>query len=149
MSPNYGSIRFLHDHVRPLTLKVIRQKILDLGWEVLTSPPYRRDLVPIDYQPILTLSNALHGKAFDDEDDLNRLSSYFFESMPVQLYAEGIETLLGNFQRVTHSWSSCLLFRYILSNILVINTESSWEKLNIQVKPVRLQHSDRGLCCTA
>ncbi|EYC23056.1 hypothetical protein Y032_0016g3101 [Ancylostoma ceylanicum] len=96
--PNYGTIRFLHDPARPLIIIVIRQKLLDLGWEVLTSPPYRSGLAPKDYQLLLTLSNALQGKACDDDDDL---SSRFFESMPAHFHAEGIETLPGNWQRVT------------------------------------------------
>ncbi|EYC36766.1 hypothetical protein Y032_0859g2729 [Ancylostoma ceylanicum] len=35
--PNYGTIRFLHDPARPLIIRVIRQKLLDFEWEVLTS----------------------------------------------------------------------------------------------------------------
>ncbi|EYC41408.1 hypothetical protein Y032_0570g97 [Ancylostoma ceylanicum] len=57
--PNYGTIQFLHDSARPLTTRVIPQQLHDFGWEVLTSPPYRPDLVPRDYQLLLTLSIAL------------------------------------------------------------------------------------------
>ncbi|EYC04527.1 hypothetical protein Y032_0087g2060 [Ancylostoma ceylanicum] len=44
--PNYGTIQFLCDPARPLIIRVTRQKLLDFGWEVLTSPPYRPDLAP-------------------------------------------------------------------------------------------------------
>ncbi|EYB84661.1 hypothetical protein Y032_0312g2171 [Ancylostoma ceylanicum] len=70
--PNYGTIQFLHDSACPVTTRVTRQKLFDFGWEVLTSPPYRNDLVARDCQLFLTLSNALQGKACDDEDDLDR-----------------------------------------------------------------------------
>ncbi|EYB89454.1 hypothetical protein Y032_0232g3065 [Ancylostoma ceylanicum] len=83
MGPSCGTIRFLHDPARPLIIRVTHQKLLDFGWEVLTSPPYRPDLAPRDYELPLTLSNALQGKACDDEDDLDHWSSNFFESMPV------------------------------------------------------------------
>ncbi|EYB87209.1 hypothetical protein Y032_0266g687 [Ancylostoma ceylanicum] len=76
------------------------QKLHDSRWEVLTSPPYRPDLVPRDYQLLLTLSNALQRKARDDEDDLDRWLSNFFESVPAQFYADGIETLPIKWQRV-------------------------------------------------
>ncbi|EYB84706.1 hypothetical protein Y032_0311g2135 [Ancylostoma ceylanicum] len=79
--PNYGTIQFLHDPARPLLKRVARQKLLDFGWEVLTSALYRPDLVPIDYQLLLTLSNALQGRACDNEDDLNRWLSNSFESV--------------------------------------------------------------------
>ncbi|EYC40335.1 hypothetical protein Y032_0619g733 [Ancylostoma ceylanicum] len=52
------------------------------------------DLVPRDKQLLLTLCNALQGKACDDEDDLDYWLSNFFESTPEQFFAEGIETLL-------------------------------------------------------
>ncbi|EYB92645.1 hypothetical protein Y032_0191g1295 [Ancylostoma ceylanicum] len=81
---NYGTIQFLHDPARPLFIRVARQKLPDFGSEVLTSALYRPDLVPRDYQLLLTLSNALQGKACDDEDDLDGWLSNFFESLPVQ-----------------------------------------------------------------
>ncbi|EYC03998.1 hypothetical protein Y032_0090g2355 [Ancylostoma ceylanicum] len=57
--PNYVMIQFLRDPARPPFIRVARQKLLDFEWEVLTSPRYRPDLVPRDYQLLLTLSNAL------------------------------------------------------------------------------------------
>ncbi|EYC18856.1 hypothetical protein Y032_0026g1407 [Ancylostoma ceylanicum] len=97
---NYGTIQFLHDPARPLFIRVACQKLPNLGWEVVTSALYRPNLVPKDYQLLLTLSNALQGKACDDEDDLDRWLSNFFESLPVQFYADDIETLPENWQRV-------------------------------------------------
>ncbi|EYC17412.1 hypothetical protein Y032_0030g2032 [Ancylostoma ceylanicum] len=97
--PNYGTIQFLHDPARPLFVRVARQKLPDFGWEVLTLPPYRPGLEPKDYQLLLTLSNALQGKACDDEDDSDRWLSKFFELVSAQLYAECIETLPKNWQR--------------------------------------------------
>ncbi|EYC35178.1 hypothetical protein Y032_1125g3643 [Ancylostoma ceylanicum] len=64
--PNYGTIQFLHDTTRPLFIRVARQKLLDFGWEVLTSALYRPDLAPGDYQLLLTLSNTLQGETGDD-----------------------------------------------------------------------------------
>ncbi|EYC23025.1 hypothetical protein Y032_0016g3081 [Ancylostoma ceylanicum] len=98
--PNYGTIRFRHDNARPLTIKVSRQKPLDVGREVLTSTLYSPDLVPKDYQHLVNLSNALQEKSCDDEDDPDDKLSNFFESMPVQFFAGGIETLPENWRRV-------------------------------------------------
>ncbi|EYC45026.1 hypothetical protein Y032_0442g1545 [Ancylostoma ceylanicum] len=81
---NYGTIQFLHDPARPLFIRVARQKLPEFGLEVLTAALYRPDLVPRDYQLLLALSNALQGKACDDEDDLYRWLSNFFKSLPVQ-----------------------------------------------------------------
>ncbi|EYC38800.1 hypothetical protein Y032_0694g1594 [Ancylostoma ceylanicum] len=62
--PNYGTIQFLHDPARPLLKRVARQKLLD--WEALTLALYRPDIVPRDYQLLLTLSNGLQRKTCDD-----------------------------------------------------------------------------------
>ncbi|EYC42649.1 hypothetical protein Y032_0522g2885 [Ancylostoma ceylanicum] len=59
------------------------QKLLDFEWEVMTSVLCRPDLVPRDYQLLLTISNALQRKACDDEDDLDCCLSNFFEPVPV------------------------------------------------------------------
>ncbi|EYC23008.1 hypothetical protein Y032_0016g3070 [Ancylostoma ceylanicum] len=76
--PNDGTIRFLPDNARSLTIRVTHQKLLDFGWEVLTSPLYKTDLAPKDYQLLLTLFNAFLGKACDDEGELDRWLSNFF-----------------------------------------------------------------------
>ncbi|EYC33644.1 hypothetical protein Y032_0002g911 [Ancylostoma ceylanicum] len=56
--PNYSTIRVLHDNARPLTMRAIRQKLLNFGWKVLTPAPYRPDLASKDYQLLFTLSFA-------------------------------------------------------------------------------------------
>ncbi|EYC44068.1 hypothetical protein Y032_0473g2106 [Ancylostoma ceylanicum] len=53
------------------------------------SPPWvdeakQREPQPrADFHPLKTLSNAFQGKPGDDEDDLDRWLSKFFESIPV------------------------------------------------------------------
>lgn len=98
--PNLGSIRFLHDNARPHTARVTRQKLLDLGWEVLPHPPYSPDLAPSDYHLFLSLSNAMQNQHFDDEDELNQWLQQFFDSKPEQFYREGIMKLPGRWQKV-------------------------------------------------
>ncbi|EYB95026.1 hypothetical protein Y032_0164g3521 [Ancylostoma ceylanicum] len=92
-SSNYRTIRFLHNTARLRTTRVTRQKLLDFGWEVLTSPPHRPDLAPKDYLLFLALSNALQGKASEDLRTLGSLVEQFSVSVPIQFYAGDIETL--------------------------------------------------------
>ena len=39
-----------------------RQKLLELGWEVLIHPMYSPDIVPLDFHLFWSLQNSLNGK---------------------------------------------------------------------------------------
>ncbi|GFV71290.1 mariner Mos1 transposase [Trichonephila clavipes] len=46
---NIRGVMFHQDNARPHTSVVTRQKLWELGWEVLMHPPYSPDLAPSDY----------------------------------------------------------------------------------------------------
>ena len=46
---NRKGIVFHHDDARPHTSLATRTKLLELGWEVMSHPPYSPDLAPLDY----------------------------------------------------------------------------------------------------
>ena len=58
------------DNARPRAALGTRQKIAELGWEILAHPPYSSDLAPSDYHLFLTLQNFLRGKKFKNEEDI-------------------------------------------------------------------------------
>ena len=59
---------FHQDNARPHTSWVTRQKLLDMGWEVMPHPPYSPDLAPFDYHLFRSLQNHLNGKTFDSNE---------------------------------------------------------------------------------
>ncbi|XP_026674121.1 histone-lysine N-methyltransferase SETMAR-like [Ceratina calcarata] len=67
---NCKGIVFHHDNARPHTSLATRTKLLELGWEVMSHPPYSSDLAPSEYHLFRSLHNFLNGKNFSNNDDL-------------------------------------------------------------------------------
>ena len=55
-----------------------RQKLLQLGWEVLIHPPYSSDIAPSDFHLFWSLQNSLNGKNFNSLQDCKRHLEQFF-----------------------------------------------------------------------
>ena len=71
---------FYQDNVRPHTSLVTRNKLLDLGWEVMPDPPYSSDLAPSHYHLFSSLQNFLNGKTFDSNEAVKNELIQFFAS---------------------------------------------------------------------
>ena len=52
---NKKGVVFHHNNARPYISLVTRQKLRELGWEVLMHPPYSPDLAPSDYHLVRSL----------------------------------------------------------------------------------------------
>lgn len=112
LRPNHGQIRFLHDNARPHTARLTREKLLDLGWELLPHPPYSPDLAPSDFHLFLSLSNALQNesKTFADNEDLSAWLANFFASKPEKFYSDGIMCLPDRWMNVIQSDGNYTVF---------------------------------------
>ncbi|GFY04741.1 histone-lysine N-methyltransferase SETMAR [Trichonephila clavipes] len=75
---NRRGVVFHQDNATPHTSEVIRQKLLELGWEILMHPPYSPDLAPNGYQLFLALQNFLSDKKLGSREGCeNRLLEFF------------------------------------------------------------------------
>ena len=54
---NRKGVVFHHDNARPHTSLMTRQKLRELGWEVLMGSPYSPDITPTDYHLFRSLQN--------------------------------------------------------------------------------------------
>lgn len=97
---NRKGVVFHHDNARPHTSLMTRQKLTELGWEVLMHPPYSPDLAPSDYYLFRSLQNFLDGKKFTSKEDCENHLSQFFEQKPQKFYTDGIMKLTEKWQKV-------------------------------------------------
>ncbi|GFS77241.1 mariner Mos1 transposase [Trichonephila clavipes] len=87
------SVMFHQDNTRPYTSVVIRQKLWELGWEVLMHSPYSQDIAPSDYHLFLALQSFLSDKKLGSREDCeNRLLEFFANKEP-DFYERGIMKL--------------------------------------------------------
>lgn len=97
---NCKGVVFHHDNAKSYTSLVTRDKLLELGWNVLSHPPYSPDLEPSDYHLFRSLQNSLNGKIFNNVDDVKSHLIQFFNSKDQTFYERGIMTLPERWQKV-------------------------------------------------
>lgn len=97
------SVILQHDNARPHTAKLTKSAIQSLGWEVLPHPPYSLDLAPSDFHLFRSLSNALRGISFNNDEELLNWLEQFFESKPQDFYRRGIEQLVNRWEEVVRN----------------------------------------------
>ena len=90
----------IHDNARPHTSLVTRQKLLELGWDVLPHAPYNPDFALSDYFLFRSLQNSLNGKNFDNDDDIKSYLIQFFANKNQKFYERGIMMLPERWQKV-------------------------------------------------
>ncbi|GFV20576.1 histone-lysine N-methyltransferase SETMAR [Trichonephila clavipes] len=83
---NRRGVVFHQDNARPHTSVVTRQKLCELGWEVLMHPPYSPDLAPSDYHLFLALQNFLSDKKLGSREDCENRFPEFFASKGQDFY---------------------------------------------------------------
>ena len=87
---NRKCIIFHQDNATPHVSLMTRQKLLQLGWEVLIHPPYSPDIAPSDFHLFQSLQNSLSGKNFNSLEDCKRhlgaslVAQWFRIHLPIQ-----------------------------------------------------------------
>ena len=91
---------FHQDNVRSHISLMTRQKLLQLGWEVLIHPPYSPDIAPSDFHLFRSLQNSLNGKSFSSLEDCKRHLDQFFTQKDKKFWEDGIMKLPEKWQKV-------------------------------------------------
>ena len=77
-----------------------RQKLLQLGWEVLIHLPYSPDIATSDFHLFWSFQNSLNGKNFHSLEDCKRHLEQFFAQKDKKFWEDGIIQLPEKWQKV-------------------------------------------------
>ena len=91
-------IIFHQDNARPHVSLMTRQKLLQLGWEVLIHSLYSPDIAPSDFHLFRSLQNSLNGKIFNPLEDSKRHLEQFFAQKD-KFWEDGIMKLPEKWQK--------------------------------------------------
>jgi [histone H3]-lysine36 N-dimethyltransferase SETMAR len=97
---NRNGVVFHQDNARPHTSLVTRQKLLQLGWNILSHPPYSPHLPPSDYYLFRALQIFLDVKTFTSNEEVKYHLDQFFASKVQKIYERGIMLLPERWQKV-------------------------------------------------
>jgi len=91
----------LHDNARPHTASHTVETINHLGFKVLEHPAYSPDLAPSDYHLFGPLRNALQGRRFSTDKDVQEEVHKCLHDQPKTFFLEGIRKLVDH-------WTKCI-----------------------------------------
>ena len=77
-----------------------RQKLLQLGWEVLIHLPYLPGIAPSDFHLFRCLPNSLNGRNINSLEDCKRHLEQFFAQKDKKFWEDGIMKLPEKWQKV-------------------------------------------------
>ena len=93
-------IIFHQDNASPHVSLMTRQKLLQLGWEVLIHPLYSPDIALSDFHLFRSLQNSLNGKNFNSLEDCKRQLEQLFAQKDKKFWEDGIMKLPEKWQKV-------------------------------------------------
>ena len=96
---NRKHIIFHQDNASPHVSLISRQKLLELGWEVVIHPPYSPDITPSDFNLFRSLQSSLNGKSFNSLEDCKRHLEQFFAQKDKKFWEDGIMKLPEKWQK--------------------------------------------------
>lgn len=93
----------LHDNARPHVSQMTLQKLIELGYETLSHPPYSPDLSPTDYHFFKHLDASLREKTFANQTNVENDFKEFIDSRDRDFFQDGIYKLVSRWQKCVDS----------------------------------------------
>jgi histone-lysine N-methyltransferase SETMAR len=107
----HGQVVFHQDNARPHTSNETQDKIrYDLGWDLVSHPPYSPDLAPSDFHLFRSLKNFLRGRRFRFDHEVDFAVEEFFASKQgTDFFKRGIQKLPIKWRTVVNTHGEYLI----------------------------------------
>ncbi|GFX81925.1 histone-lysine N-methyltransferase SETMAR [Trichonephila clavipes] len=118
---NRRGVEFHQDNATSHTSLVSRQKLWELGWEVLMHPPHSPDLAPNDYHLFLVLQNFLSDKKMGSRKDCENRLLESFANKGQDFYERQNETnfkMATNYKTKRYTFDPNRTIRNLLNKVL-------------------------------
>ena len=107
-------ILFLHDNARPHTARATIDDLETLKFEVLSHPPYSRDLAPSDFHFFPHLERDPKGTHFTSDDEVRQaVTSWIKQRTP--------EFFINTMRKLVLGWENILNDNATMSNNKYVN----------------------------
>ena len=90
-----------HDNAQPHTARSTVATIQDLSFECLPHPLYSPDLAPSDFHVFGPLEEAMEGKSFRSDEEVQQAVHEWLHSQPKDFFFRGIHALPKH-------WNTCM-----------------------------------------
>jgi histone-lysine N-methyltransferase SETMAR len=90
-----------HDNARPHTAHATTETIEALHFQCLPHPPYSPDLAPSDFHLFGRLKEALGGKTFRSDEEVQQVVHEWLHTRPREFFSTGIQAL-------HRRWKTCI-----------------------------------------
>lgn len=94
-------VLFHHDNAPAHTSGIAAAKLMEVGFQLVSHPPYSPDLAPSDYYLFPNMKKWLAGKRFYSNEEVIAETNAYFTDLDKSYYSEGINKL-------EHRWTKCI-----------------------------------------
>lgn len=96
-----NKVLFHHDNAPCHTSFVVQAKLDELGFQMISQPPYSPDLAPSDFFLFPNFKRFLSGKRFNSNEEVKQETEQYFGGYPSTYFLEGIE-------KIENRWYRCI-----------------------------------------
>jgi len=97
----HKKVLFHHDNAPAHTSAIVVAKLMEIGFQLVSHPPYSPDLAPSDYYLFPNLKKWLAGKRFYSNEEVIAETSGYFSDLDKSYYSERINKL-------EQRWTKCI-----------------------------------------
>ena len=100
IASNRRKVILLHDNARPHVARIVKDRLLQLEWEVLPHPAYSPDIAPSDYHLFRSIQHGLADTRYRNAEEVRKKLDDWIAAKPTSFFRHGIAMLPERWHKV-------------------------------------------------